>query len=277
MLTSGEAPVVSFSEEGGTRARVLELWGSPFGRADAATAQIVNRINDGVCEHYGQLGPCFVRYLLANRNRWPEWREQYRAFRQAYTDAAGTNPVAARMATHLAAISMAAQIVHAAVELPWQYIDVVDELWSELTAETPEADRAAAALRYVLSWAHGHRQEFWQAKATIGSPSAGWAGRSQLDGGDEDYIGFLPHKLDEVLRNGGFEPEPIRRLWHDRQWLKVTAGKRTYRTRVGSELVYLVAIGRNAIDSVEEPGEVEDDRERPRFPFPRVAAAPGVN
>jgi hypothetical protein len=87
----------------------------------------------------------------------------------------------------------------------------------------------------------------------------------------------LPHKLDEVLRNGGFEPEPIRRLWHDRQWLKVTAGKRTYRTRVGSELVYLVAIGRNAIDSVEEPGEVEDDRERPRFSFPRVAAAPGVN
>lgn len=277
MLTTGEAPIVSFSEEGGTRARVLELWGSPFGRADAATAQIVNRINDGVCEHYGHLGPCFVQYLLANRDCWPEWREQYREFRQAYTDAAGTNPVAARMATHLAAISMAARIVHEAVDLPWQSRDVVDELWTELTVETPEADRAAAALRYVLSWAHGHRQEFWQAKATIGSPSAGWAGRSQLDSGNEDYIGFLPHKLDEVLRNGGFEPEPIRRLWHDRQWLKVTAGKRTYRTRVGRELVYLVAIGRNAIDSVEEPGEVEDDRERPQYPFRRVAAAPGVN
>ena len=155
MITSGEAPITSFSEDGGTRARVLEVWGSPFGKADAATAQIVNRVNDAVHDHYGHLGPRFVQYLIEHRDDWAAWREQYRQLRQQFGNRAGDNSVAARMATHLAAISMTAQIVHQAVEMPWAYRDVVGELWGELTAETPEADRAAVALRHVMSWRMG--------------------------------------------------------------------------------------------------------------------------
>jgi len=125
MLTSGEAQITSFSQEGGTRARVLELWGSPFGRADAATAQIVNRVNDGVLDDYGHIGPRFVRFLIANRQCWSEWREQYRLLRQQFAERAGTNSVAARMAAHLAAIGMTITLVHQAVDMPWAHRDIV--------------------------------------------------------------------------------------------------------------------------------------------------------
>ena len=261
MITSGEAPITSFSEDGGTRARVLEVWGSPFGRADATTAQIVNRVNDAVHDHYGHLGPRFVQYLIEHREDWAAWREQYRQLRQQFADRAGDNSVAARMATHLAAISMTARLVHQAVEMPWAYRDVVEELWADLTAETPEADRAAVALRHVVSWAHGHHTQFHPQMAS--NMGTNVIGRFALDDKDEPYLGFLPHVMDEILMAGGFEAESIRRLWLDRGWLKVSKGKHQYRTRMGGNtLVYLVAIRKEAIDQVEGQTEPEEEQER---------------
>ena len=45
LLSSGEAPATSFTQDGGTRARVLTLWGPPFGRADDTTVTVVHRLN----------------------------------------------------------------------------------------------------------------------------------------------------------------------------------------------------------------------------------------
>jgi hypothetical protein len=156
--------------------------------------------------------------------------------------------------------------------MPWPHRDVVSELWADLTAETAEADRAAAALRYVLSWAYGHREQFHSrfGGSSI-APPGGWPGRWELDNKDEDdaYVGFLPHRLDEILEAGGFEPEPIKRLWFDRGWLKVTGGKHQYRTRLSNSLAYLVAIRRTAIEQVEGPAEPEEPQPRQRMPLGR--------
>jgi hypothetical protein len=45
MLSTGEAPATSFTNDGGTHGRVLTLWGHPFGRADETTAPVVQRVN----------------------------------------------------------------------------------------------------------------------------------------------------------------------------------------------------------------------------------------
>ena len=100
-------------------------------------------------------------------------------------------------------------------------------------------------------------------------------GRFALDEKEEPYLGFLPHVLDEVLKAGSFEPEPIRRLWLDRGWLKVTKGKHQYRTRIGGNaLIYVVAIEKEAIDQVEGPAE-EDEEEQRRCPNPTIGRAGG--
>jgi len=270
MLTSGEAPITSFSEEGGTRPRVLEVWGRPFGRADEQTAGVVNALNDDVKENYGHLGPRFVRFLIEHRDQWPLWREHYRRLRTRYARMAGGNSVAARMAGHFATIRMAAILAHQAVDMPWGYRGVVTQMWPELTAEAPEADRAAAALRYVLSWAHGHRHHFFGSGGQH-VPSSGWAGRWDVGrgpGGDWRYLGFLPNVLDKILTEGGFEPAAIRRLWWDREWLLFTAGKRMYRQRMGgNQSTYLVAIKREVVEQFEEP-DCDDTGCRP---YPRLA------
>lgn len=271
LLTTGEAQITSFSEDGGTRARVLELWSSPFEHTDAETAGIVNAINDAIIENYGHLGPRFVQFLIDNRDRWPEWQERYREKRTQYSQKAGTNSVAARLGAHLAAIELTAELVHEAVDLPWVHSNVVDELYDELVSESAEADRAAVALRHVHSWASSHRDDFWPGAGaakqvplpsnTSRSPFSGCAGRYALEPGNaaRGYLAFYPPKLDEVLKDGGFEPEPIKRLWFDRGWLRTTGNRRQYRCRVGDQISYLVTIRQAAIEEVDPPGAVEDD------------------
>jgi len=253
LFVSGEAPVTSFTQDGGTRARVLEVWGSPFGAVTPATSQLINNIWNGILQNYGHAGPRFVQFLLANQHQREGWRQHYEQLRRQYEQRAGVNGVAIRMASHFASISMAAILAHSAGVLPWCYSDCVSALWPQLTADTHEADRAAVALRHVMSWAQSHRNDFCRGPSGHGNqqPShAGWAGRWDA-GNNYGYVGFLEHKLVEILEEAEFESEAVRRNWRDRGWLRLSAEKNFYRARMGGNyVVSLVAITRQAIIEV---------------------------
>lgn len=264
MIASGEAPLTSFSQDGGTRARVLDVWGSPFQEHNASTASVVNRINAGVLQNYGHAGPAFVAFLVQHRAEWDNWRQQYQQWREHYERRAGDNSAANRMAAHFAALSMAASLSHYALNLPWDHCGIPNEMWNELTTETAEADRALAAMQFVLNWAQGRPREFFTpGRCQDQEPSQGWVGRHN----EGQYIGFLPHKVDEILTQGGFEPVPTRRLWLDRGWLLVTEGKPTYRARMGGSVnAYLVAVRWNVVREImgeDEPDTMQTIGQRP--------------
>ncbi len=67
------------------------------------------------------------------------------------------------MAAYFAAIWMAARLAHEFLVLPWEFEDPVAPLFDVLTANAGEADRAAAALRYVLNWAVTDSTRFYAA------------------------------------------------------------------------------------------------------------------
>ncbi|HEX3655208.1 MAG TPA: DUF927 domain-containing protein [Pirellulales bacterium] len=269
LMMSGETPATAFTEAGGTRSRVLELWGSPFGNINVETARLINTINAGILRNFGHAGPAFIQFLLTNRDQWAELRQQYAMLRDGYQARAGDNSVALRMADHFAAIHLTAILAHQASIVPWPYRDAVAELWTVLTADSHEADRAAVALRYVMSWAFSHREEFSKHLHTNGTPPhAGWAGRW---GSLDDFVGFMPHKLDELLRQGNFDAEATRRMWRDREWLRLTEGKNFYRARMlpRGDVVSLVAIKQAAITEVmggDAEADVEDCGITPSLP-----------
>ena len=53
LLTSGEQSATSLTESGGTRARVLTLWGSPFGNKNEDIAIVTSELNSWLKENYG--------------------------------------------------------------------------------------------------------------------------------------------------------------------------------------------------------------------------------
>jgi hypothetical protein len=261
LISSGEAPITSFTEDGGSRARVLSLWGSPFGGRDPQIADLVNRVNLGVRGHYGHAGPRFVRFLLQNKDKWDQWQNDYQELVTSYSSAAPEHQFGSRMATYFAAITLTAQLVHEALDLPWSFTDPIQPVWAELLQEAAEADRASQALHHVMDWAYAHQGDFGEPAAYgVKQPPDGWAGRWDRDqqNGNEKLM-FFRSKLKSILENAGFEYEPTIRTWKDRGWLQTDSeGKPRYKIRFGGESVWVVAITGNAIESLKTEKQLSE-------------------
>lgn len=252
LLSSGEAPATSFTQDGGTRARVLTLWGPPFGRADDTTAPIVSRLNQAILENCGHAGPKFVEFLVSRRDDWPKWREKYNQVQQSYLNKAGSDPVMGRLCAYFAALDMAAGLAHAALELPWSYRDPVEALWNDLVSGAEEADMAARALITLMGWARGNQASFF-GRNMDRPPFQGYAGRWD-NSGSWEYIAFLPHRLNELLLSFGYEPEAIIRTWHDRGWLVTDKGKNRRQKRVrmdNDQRPWTIAVRRGVVEEMD--------------------------
>ena len=232
LISSGEGAATSFSEDAGTRARVLSLKGKPLG-SDVEIGSRVSEESQIILAHnYGHLGRRIVQYLVANRERHDEIRQVFNTARQKYAGMAKT-AVARRHAGHLAALEVAAAIVHL-LGVPQPDIDPFACLIESQEAASRDADRPLAALQDVLSWCATHQARFW-GRADLDNdgrpraPSSGWAGSWEKKD-DWEYIALSTMAFKEIVRNLGHEPDEIVTRWIARDWL-VTSGTR-HRTRV---------------------------------------------
>ena len=242
LLSSGEESVHAYAEQGGARARVLALWGSPFGEVSAAMGETVKRLGDEVLDHYGHAGPRFVEFMLANRAQWPAWKEWHRRIMRQYLTKAGDNSVAGRMADVLATLVVTGILASRALGMPWLRRSPVRDLWAELIAEAKEADVASRALRSIYDFARMHEAEFHGRAATSAwrdrpaaeyQPPGGWAGRWDPADQPWEFLGFYPPKIKAVLEAAGFEVEAVLRAWRERGWLQLDARANTPRCGSG--------------------------------------------
>jgi putative DNA primase/helicase len=263
LLSSGEAPATSFTEDGGTRTRCLEVRGLPFGAENERTIPLVSEVNLNLQTHYGHAGQRFVRYLLQHRDCWDEWAEQHRQVAREYI--ASATGEQARMAQYAAAIVIAGRIAHEALDLPWAFRDPCKGRCGLKSPRTPMTPRGAErALMDVKSWADSH-QEWFFGRARVDRdgnampPGTGWAGR--WDKENWEFIGFYPTRLKEILRDCGYEPEAILATWKERKWLELEEGRPGYtkRFRVGGEQPYLIAVGRAAFGELERRKDDENN------------------
>ncbi|MDP9472304.1 MAG: DUF927 domain-containing protein [Chloroflexota bacterium] len=260
LLSTGEAPATSFTEDGGTRARVLTLWGPPFGRADATTAPVVQQIDLGVRHSYGHAGPQLVRYIADHRDQWDRWRDRYRQIQQEYLERAGGNPVAGRLAAYFALLDVTAKLAHHVLDLPWAYEGPVDALWDDLVHEASDADRASAALAMVASWAQANQHTF-EGRLDVDqhyndkTPTLGLSGKWDR-AEDWESIAFFSHKIKDLLEKGGFDPEATIRTWRDREWLETHGDRKRYtrNIRIRGEKTWAVVIKRSAVETPMEGG-----------------------
>ncbi|HUE16719.1 MAG TPA: DUF927 domain-containing protein, partial [Planctomycetaceae bacterium] len=261
MFTTGEQPIVSLSEDGGTRARVIELFGPPFGAADAATGAVVNRLQADLAEHYGFAGPALLVWLLARSARRTRLTRRYGEIREELVAAAGNNPIGIRLAAPLAAILVTEEFAHEALSLPWQRTAAVHTLCLSLVQQSRQADRPAAALRCAVDWARAHEDQFrGRRRATLPSPQC-WAGRWERQPTPAlNFLGFLPSVLDQVLTERRFEFKSTVAAWRRRGWLRtqITGGilRTRYRTRIDAQNNwYVIAIRPEAITQAEQLAE----------------------
>lgn len=261
LLSTGEAPATSFTNDGGTRARTLCLWGSPFGGATSATEEAVRGISAGVLAHYGHAGPLVVRWLLDTPEATVLARGEYDAQLAAWTKLANGNPVASRAAHYVAALAVARRVLHEVLAVPMPAGDSLVLAWNAVVAASVESDRAADALRDVLSWATSQQHRFWgRIEGEPGAddqPHAGWLGAWARQA-TWAYLAVLPTELRGFLEKQKYDVEGILRAWDDRGWLTREAGHRTSKATVGQVKERCYVIKRAAADLVSDrPAHVE--------------------
>ena len=232
LISSGEGAATSFSEDAGTRARVLSLKGKPLGSDVEIGSRVSEEAQVILAANYGHLGRRVAQYLVANQASHGDIREVFNRARQKYAGMART-AVARRHAGHLAVLEVVAAIVHL-LGVPKPYVDPFACLIESQESAARDADRPLAALQDVLSWCATHQARFW-GRADLDNdgrpraPSSGWAGCWKKE--DEwEYIALSTLTFKDLVKNIGHDPDEIINRWFARGWLNTGGGR--HRTRV---------------------------------------------
>ena len=232
LISSGEGAATSFSQDAGTRARVLSLKGKPLGSDVEVGSRVSEEAQRILACNYGHLGRRIVQYLVANEASHDDIREIFNRARAKYAGIART-AVARRHAGHLAVLEVIAAIVHL-LGVPQPDVDPFAYLIESQEAAAVDADRPLAALQDMLSWCATHQTRFWGRADLDNSgrpraPTTGWAG-SWGQGDDWDFIAVSTLTFKEVIRSIGHDPDEIISRWVSRGWLNTGQGR--HRTRV---------------------------------------------
>ena len=251
LLSTGESRAVDSSKDGGTAARTISVWGPCFGGESEEVAQIIKGLDAGLKDNYGHAGPEFVRWLIANENEWPAWREQMARLTDEIAGAAkglcGV-AVASRVSGYLALIEITSRLAHRALGLPWRKTWTVNAILPTLIEGALEADRALEARVHALEWAHSHKARFvtWDG-LNDKAPASGWLGRW-----DKHHVGFFRTILVDELETAGFDAAAVIRQWGERGWLSKGAdGKSTKVCKLDGETTRLLFL-RLSSESVED-------------------------
>lgn len=266
LISSGEAPITSFTEDGGVKMRVLSLWGAPF----KTGAALVDQLNLAVNFNFGHAGPAFISAILRRRDEWPEWRARYEDFARDYTTRANTEK-ASRLAKYAAAVRLAGELAIETLGLDFEKTaDPFAECWTEIAGQADDAAGAERALELAYGWAVMNETKFYgrhlietrELRAAHENdmphslrkfdrpvvPAGGWAGRWD---GAEDWstLEFAPHILHKLLQDTGFSPLAIIGEWAEKKILEVPANHRKFKklVRLSGDSVYLYVIDRAQI------------------------------
>lgn len=251
VLSTGEVPVTSFSQDVGARARVLSITDEPFGGTSEETRQFVQQLTLDLLDNHGHAGPMVVQWLLQHRARWPRFRERYERLTAEWADQIGTNQFGGRAAPYLALLEVAAGIANAVLGIP-VHEGALHAAFQAVQAGARDADRATAALKTAWAWHVAHGARFWRRWESQDTPHSGWAGAviQRHRDTEPDAVAFMPAVLQQVLDQQGYDFEGVVREWAKRGWLRSNeTNGRQCRASIGGKRVHTYAIDLRSVSA----------------------------
>lgn len=224
LMSTGEQRLTSFTNDGGIRARVLALQGSPIEGPPITARPLAESVRGRLYTHYGHLGRKLVRYLVYYHDQWDELRAIYDERKTAYGSITST-AVGGRLSAYVAALDVAQGICES-LGVPTPTKDPIQFLIQAVRDGADDSDRARDAFVAAVSWAATNRHRFYgtQAAARSGQPGNGWAGRWK-DVEDWTYLGIEARTLAYILDRYGFIYDEVVPQWGARNWIaKTTRG-----------------------------------------------------
>lgn len=256
LISSGEGAAPSYSNDAGTRARVLNLSGKPLGGHPQEGAKLSEDIQYALSSNYGHLGRRVIEYLVSNRENHEQLRKLFELAREEYASIA-QSAVGRRHSAHLACLEVAASIVHQ-LGIPRPERDPFADLVKAAADAGNDADLPLAALYEVVSWTLTNQDHFWgrHDPACVSkylppkAPPTGWAGAwSPKD--NWTFIGYTRSRLTELLDSFGHHADEVITAWNNRGWFDNAGRKQTSRVkRVGDHNLRCLCLTREMVELI---------------------------
>ena len=253
LISSGEGAATSFSQDAGTRARVISIEGKPLGNNAAVGGRVSEDIQLVLSMNWGHLGRKIIKYLIAHRVHWPVFRQRFQETRERYINAA-RGAVARRHATYIAVLDLTARILEQ-IGLPQPTFDPFEFLVETMNRASTEADRPLVALEEVIGWCVANQHRFfgrgaYNASGGIQVPSQGWVG-TWSEHEDWSVLAITGIELRRILHQQGFNATEITSRWYERNWLDSNGGRnRTKVVRLDKSQIRCYCIKREAAEMV---------------------------
>jgi len=227
LISTSEEGITSWSPHDGVRRRIIELRG-----AGLRTAEDTDAVRDIIREHHGHLYARLVQHIVDSVDARDEMRAAYTARRDQAREGV-TDSISRSAAAYVAAIEVAAAIIHGALGVPEPQCDVLGWLWGQIRGVTGESDRAARAWDQVWAWCWAHRASFYGPHSPEVPPRGEWLG---LWADHAGYVAVRPDRLAEVFRRAALgSPASIYRSWAARGWLDSESGRTSRKVTVPGE------------------------------------------
>ena len=250
LLSTGEQRLTSFTNDGGTRARVLALQGAPIAGPARTAGIVANTVRGRLYGHYGHLGRKVVEYLVFHHGIWDQFRAEFEKRRDSYAGITNT-AVGGRLAAYVASIDLARAVCET-IGVPSPTRDPIEYLIQAIRDGSSDSDRARDAFLGAASWAAMNRHRFWGSRVALveGMPGSGWVGRWDDDNDRWTEICFEPYALRNILERLGFIYDEVVPRWGARGWLEVAARGVTRSKRIDGIATACVCMRRDIYEDI---------------------------
>ena len=252
LISTGEGMLVDTNSYDGNTARVITLWGSPFG--DLNDGEFIENIKASVKDNYGYIGRAFVGGLVhALQND----KNFLNTLRHAYKDAvkkfekhamSTRNPIIRRQLGYFAAVQISGQLLHIMLGLDTKIPEavVLECLRESIWNIDEQSSQSRRAYDLVTSWIYANANKFARDRCELAFESfvEGVRNENKEYYGlwEGDFVNIFPHKLEEFLREKGFSKPAILKLWKEDKLIEHDKGRPEYTVRIGKRTPRFIRI-----------------------------------
>lgn len=221
-ILSTERSVTGHAKLGGLGARIISIRKIPLEKEGEQERQLAEQLKRDLMANCGVAGRVYIRYLIS-RLADPAYRQSLIAscskYRSELADHASRRkcpPETYRYAEYLAVVTLAVQVAHETLPLPWtpeRGIHAIVTVYNEISEQARDTDLATRAMRHWQSLLAGYKGGDSEViydrtgRIVVGSVK------------HRQYLAILPHYFEEEMKRQGYDPDVILQVWADRGWI----------------------------------------------------------
>ncbi len=245
-FSTGERRLSEVTEFEGAKARIISLYGSPFG--ETKQSELIHKVKPIINSNFGHAGPQFIEKIISRGyNQSSELLKKEYRYNVSELSKFGKDNVSDRIAQYLGAVQIAGELAETMFDFGGKPKDIIKHIFLENIGELKETgDYPQRALESIVSWVQSNQNSFDKSDLQAS------VDRGEVFGiiRDGEYIGIFPHKLKEILHRYKFSYSTILKAFKERNWIQTSKNQHTYPIGFRGKIVRMIKIQWNAIKNL---------------------------